>query len=127
MNSLELFFKLLCQYEMTKRNNQRIGNTQVVESPTLDMNFDFADAPPATVIKPNNNNEEGDNEKKEKPKKSSIRKVNLPRSIKKKPVEVEKPKLSKRMKRVKDNLRIDMVGYEQKNYFTRSSLRKRRK
>ncbi|GBB87619.1 hypothetical protein RclHR1_01410002 [Rhizophagus clarus] len=112
---------------MTKRNNQRSGNTQIVESPLLDMNFDFADAPPATRIKPNNNNESGDNEKKEKPKKPPIRKVNLPRSIKKKPVEVEKPKLSKRMKRVKNNLRIDMVGYEQKHYATRSSLKKRRK
>jgi hypothetical protein len=130
MNSLELFFKILYQYEMAKRDNQRTGNNQVVETPTLNMNFDFADAPPATVNKPNNN-EDGDNEKeKEKPKKSSIRKVNFPRSIKKKPVEtskVEKPKLSRRIKRVKNNLRIDMVGYEQKRYATRSYSEKRRK
>ncbi|CAB4380721.1 unnamed protein product [Rhizophagus irregularis] len=115
---------------MTKRDNQRTGNTEVVESPTLDMNFDFADAPPAIVNKPNNN-EESDNEKEnEKPKKSSIRKVNHPRSIKKEPAKVEKveqPILSKRMKRMKDNLRIDMVGYEQKNYVTRSYPKKRRK
>ncbi|CAG8594756.1 8567_t:CDS:2 [Rhizophagus irregularis] len=81
---------------MTKRDNQRTGNTEVVESPTLDMNFDFADAPPAI----------------------------------KEPVKVEKveqPILSKRMKRMKDNLRIDMVGYEQKNYVTRSYPKKRRK
>lgn len=130
MNSLELFFQKLYQYEMVKKNNQRNGNAQVVESPILDMNFDFSDAPPATVNEQKENGKD-DNEKiKEKPKKSSIRKVNPPRPIKKRPVEVTKvepPKVSKRMKRIRNNLRIDMVGYEQRHYAIRSNSNKRGK
>jgi hypothetical protein len=130
MNSLELFFQKLHQYEMAKKNNQKTGSTQVVESPILDMNFDFADAPPATVNL-RKENEKDDNDKiKEKPKKSSIRKVNPPRPIKKRPVEVNKvepPRVSKRMRRVRNNLRIDMVGYEQRHYAIRSNSNKRGK
>ncbi|GBB98418.1 hypothetical protein RclHR1_03220011 [Rhizophagus clarus] len=130
MNSLELFFQKLYQYEMEKKNNQKTGSKQVVESPILDMNFDFADAPPATANE-RKVNEKDDKEKvKEKPKKLSIRKVNPPRPIKKRPVEVSKvepPKVSKRMKRIRNNLRIEMVGYEQRHYAIRSNSNKRGK
>ncbi len=116
MNSLELFFNRLYQYEMIKRDNKRTGSTQVVECPIFDMSFDFTDAPPATtnMIKSDKKVNQEIEMKKEVPKKSSIRKVNLPKQVKK------KPKL--------DNLRIDMVGYDQKpNYSIRSHSNKRRK
>jgi hypothetical protein len=107
---------------------------EVVESPILDMSFDFSDAPPAIVNKSNDNEKSDNKESKEKPKKLSIRKVNPPKPIKKKPVKpvqedkIERKKLSKSMKRVRNNLRIDMVGYEQKpNYAMRSNPNKRGK
>src|SRR6266540_2585043 len=45
MNSLELFFNRLYQYDMMKRDNKRTGDKQVIESPILDMSFIFTDAP----------------------------------------------------------------------------------
>src|SRR3954452_10398749 len=114
MNSLELFFHNLYQYEMAKQGNQNTEDTQGVESPILDMSFDFADAPPA-IINQSNENEKRDNKKERKekeetkPKKLSIRKVNPPKPIKKQPTKedkVEPKKMSKSMKRVRNNLRI---------------------
>ncbi|RGB39923.1 hypothetical protein C1646_664263 [Rhizophagus diaphanus] len=130
MNSLELFFQKLYKYEVAKKNNQENGHAQVVESPILDMNFDFSDAPPATVNEQKENGKDENEKIKEKPKKSSIRKVNPPRPIKKRPIEISKveppPKVSsKRMKRIRNNLRIDMVGYEQRHYAIRSNSTKR--
>ena len=120
---------------MAKQDSQSSDGTQEVETPILDMNFDFADAPPA-IVNQSNDNERSDNKKKkekEEPKKSSIRKVNPPKPIKRKSAvkednKVEQKKMSKSMKRVRNNLRIDMVGFEQKpNYAIRSNSNKRRK
>ena len=110
---------------MIKKRNKEIDDTQDIEFPIFDMSFDFTDAPPAipNTIKDNKVIEM----KREIPQRSSIRKVNLPKQV---PKQVQKnpdqekkvkPKASKGMRRVKDNLRIDMVGYDQKpNYSTRS-------
>ena len=117
---------------MMKRDNKRTGDKQVIESPILDMSFIFTDAPSAiaNVIKSDKKDNQEIEMKKEIPKKSSICKVSSPKKVKKKPDKKEKVELEliKSKKRVKDNLRIDMVGYDQRpNYFTRSHPNKQRK
>ncbi|CAI2197515.1 18112_t:CDS:1, partial [Funneliformis geosporum] len=118
----------LYQYDMLKRENERTGNTEEVEPPNFDMSFDFEDAPPATVIE--FDDKKNDNEKmKELQNRSPVRKVKSSKPVKKVPTKNQvKPKLSKGNQRVKNNLRIDMVGYDQKqNYSIRSHSNKRRK
>ncbi|CAI2184511.1 14923_t:CDS:1 [Funneliformis geosporum] len=126
MNSLELFFSTLYQYEIVKMENERNGNLQVVESPSLDMSFDFADAPPA--VNTQKENEDRKKIKNREPRvKLSIRKVNYPKQVKNKESEI-KPKKSESSKKKKNNLCINMVGYDQKPVCsTRSLHNKRRK
>ncbi|CAG8596656.1 8244_t:CDS:1 [Funneliformis caledonium] len=124
MNSLELFFCRLYQYDKLIRENKKTGNTQEVEPPIFDMSFDFEDVPPATVNK--RHDEKKDNENKREVKsRSSIRKT---KPVKKIPTKVQVEPKSKGSKRIKNNLRIDMLGFDQKPiYSIRSNSIKRRK
>ncbi|CAI2179560.1 18971_t:CDS:1 [Funneliformis geosporum] len=111
---------------MLKQENERTGNTEEVEPPYFDMNFDFEDAPPATVIDFDDKKKDNEN-KKEVQNRTTVRKVKSPKPVRK-ISNKSQVKSSKDKQRVKKNLRIDMVGYDQKpDYTIRSHSNKRRK